>query len=143
MTANTTTKTTEHQILKMKRKAYLIAKMLLAKHNQRHRKNELGNFESYNAQTHEVKRFKIKIEHSTRCRKSFDRGVSLLVSVTVGYKKERHALLDALNSKYDDTAIFSIRERGGVSLWNAANKNGKPSKSIPKGIRNVLYHEKL
>ena len=133
MEANTTTKN-EKQTLKLKRTAYRIAKRLLAK-QQQHR--------STGKVTHDFKSFSLTVKQSTPSRKTCKRGITLFVSVVVGYKESGHALLDALNSKYREQTVFSIGERGGLTLWNAATKNGKPTKSNPKGIMNILHHAKF
>ena len=133
----------ENKILKLKQKAYRIAKSLLKKHNTGHRKNDRGNWEPYNNETHDFKSFKLRLEQSTPCRKTFRAGIKLFVSVVVGYKDTGHSVLDALNYKYHEHTVFTIGERGGLTLWNAAKKNGKYSKTAPKGIQNILHHAKM
>jgi hypothetical protein len=133
----------ENKILKLKQKAYRIAKSLLKKHNTGHRKNDRGNWERYNTESHDFKSFRITIEQSTPSRKTFGRGTRLFVSVVVGYKESGHSVLDAINSNYREQTVFTIGERGGLTLWNAAKKNGRHSKTAPKGIQNILYHAKM
>jgi|19_taG_2_1085344.scaffolds.fasta_scaffold21385_2 hypothetical protein len=130
---------TETKIRKLRAKAYRIAKSILAKHNRSYRKNELGNIESYNRESHEFYSFSLTVDRvSSRYRKPTDQ-LRLFVSVTVGYKKEYRP---ALWLSGREQTVFTVGNNGGVTLWNAAKKNGKAAKTTPKGTWNVIHHPK-